>query len=184
MTDMPSIISDEPVVDKEGVTFDATRKGINRVRTKRNDPRESTRSPLNVATGSRFNVPEAVTASDPEHQYGFIAYSSGAEILQNTVDVAVEKGWWPVKRSEHPSLAQRYFNVNGDDDKADYVRKGGQILMKRLKEDHIAEQEAFRQQAEAQRSSYLNAQTHSHITPAHAGFGAAGNFNQVNFGGY
>lgn len=183
MTNMLSIIGDESVVDNEGIKFDPSRKGINRVRAKRNDPRESTRSPLNVVTGSRFNVPEVVTASDPEHQYGFIAYASGAEILQNTVDVAVEKGWWPVKRSDHPALSQRYFNVNGDDDKADYVRKGGQILMKRLKEDHIAEQELFRQQAEAQRSSYLNAQNHSGIVPTHTGFGSQTNFNQVTFGG-
>jgi hypothetical protein len=100
------------------------------------------RQALDYTMGSRFNVPQEITEGDPDHQYGFVPYMANGEQLQDVVDDAVERGWWPVSKSEHPTLAKRYltdlFGTNRTD-QCDYIRKGGQIMMKISKEIHQAE---------------------------------------------
>lgn len=101
------------------------------------------RPALDFTIGTRFNVPTELIESDQDHQYGFIPYMANGEQLQDVVDDAVERGWWPVLKSENPILARRYLSDlfgSNKSDRDNYIIKGGQIMMKRPK--HIHEQEA------------------------------------------
>jgi hypothetical protein len=128
----------------ESITFEKPkekRKGTQRFHERDLDGRPS----ISFHTGSRFNVPQEVMDADPEHQYAFIPYVQGGEPCQDVIDEATERGYWPVSKTEHPKLAQRYVNDlyatsnKGDD----YVKRGGQIMMRRPKELHEAENSEF-----------------------------------------
>jgi hypothetical protein len=91
-------------------------------------------------------VPKSVRESDPDHVYAFVPYMSANQPWQESVDSACERGYEPVKKSEHPELSQRYVNDlfgKRDDFNNEYIRKGGQILMKRPKHLDDAENEEF-----------------------------------------
>jgi hypothetical protein len=104
------------------------------------------RQSISFFQGSRFNVPKSVRESDPDHVYAFVPYMTANMPWQESVDNACVRGYEPVKKSEHPELSQRYVTDlfgKREDFNNDYVRKGGQILMKRPKYLDDAENEEF-----------------------------------------
>ncbi len=105
------------------------------------------RAPINIHVGqSRFNIDPELMEADPDHVYAYIAYMDGSEPRQDYIDDATERDWWPVKRSEHPMLQQKYCNDvfrAKDESGDDYIKRGGQLLMKRPRDYHEAENAAF-----------------------------------------
>ncbi len=142
----PEIIEEEDL-EAEDVPSDKPRE--RRASTRTQSTRVSKERPaLDFTIGTRFNIPTEITEGDPDHQYGFIPYMANGEQLQDVVDDAVERGWWPVLKSEHPLLARRYLtDLYGSNktDRDNYIIKGGQIVMKRLRSIHDAEQDKFKE---------------------------------------
>lgn len=134
-------VRDEDAPDAAPLRFN--RAAHNRANTRRMN---NERPPLDFSIGSRFNIPKEITEADPDNIYGFIPYMAGGEQLQDIVDDAVERGWWPVLKSEHPILARRYLSdVFGKTEQCDYIKKGGQIAMKRSRIDHDHEMDQYKQ---------------------------------------
>lgn len=103
------------------------------------------RAPLVYGSGSQFNVPEEIIKSDLDHKYCFVVRESMGEEQRENYYRSTRRGFFPVLASEHPSLSRNYdegpFKKVSELDK--YICCGGQILMKRRKEDHDAEEEMY-----------------------------------------
>lgn len=124
------------------------------------------RSPIVWNRGSRFNVPESVLKSDDDHAYSYICYSSGNEEQTENYWDAVDRHYKPVPPAEHPALSRDSglspFGNRDRDEGNNFIRKGGQILMKRKKEYHEAENAHY--DAENHRQQYM-AEMYKQVDP-------------------
>lgn len=113
------------------------------------------RPAIMFSEGSGFNVPEAIRLGDPDHRYAYIPYvCAGKELEHEYSDAIFNRGFEPVRASDHPTLSRRYamspFAERKDDD---LIKLGGQVLMKR----HIdnARQEDSRFDEKIARDNYI-----------------------------
>lgn len=114
----------------------------------------SERPPIVFNRGSRFNVPESVLKSDDDHAYSYIVYSSGNIEQKENYNDAIDRFYQPVLASDHPDLARNYeMNPFGDRGEEQLIKRGGQVLMKRKKEIHEAENAHY--DAENYRQQYM-----------------------------
>lgn len=104
-----------------------------------------TRAPIVYSDVSGFNVPAHIRENDPDHSYAYIPYvCAGKELEHEYSDAIFNRGFQPVKASEHPILSRRYhlspFAQKKDDE---LIKHGGQVLMKRPTEYKKAEDNIF-----------------------------------------
>jgi hypothetical protein len=136
-----SNVTDKEKLENEAFSRISFRKKRTSERGKEHYERQ--RQSIGYVVGmSRFNIMQELMDNDPDHVYAFIAYMDGSEARQDLIDDATERDWWPVKRSDHPILERKYCNdvfrakdVSGDD----YIKRGGQLMMKRPRDIHDAE---------------------------------------------
>lgn len=121
------------------------------------------RPPIAYGDGSRFNLPKEVIEKYKDNGYSlsFVMYMCGKEEDKENYFSAIERGYTPVMASELPQLARRYslspFSQKEEDS---LVRRGGQVLMKRLSDVDIAEKENYSEMHARQRiMSELHKQT-------------------------
>ncbi len=109
------------------------------------------RPPIVYSNGTRFNLPTDLINGDPDHKYSFIVYSSGNQEQKENYFEAIDRGYQPVRASEHPTLARRY-NLSPFDRKEedDLIKRGGQILMKRPSDVHKAEEDYYNERTHRQ----------------------------------
>lgn len=130
----------------EGINNDAPAR-LSRATEKRSYESRVTesRAPITFSEGSGFNVPAHIRESDPNHSYAYIPYiCAGKELEHEYSDAIFNRGFQPVKATDHPSLSRRYhmspFAERKDDD---LIKMGGQVLMKRPLEYKQAEDRVF-----------------------------------------
>jgi hypothetical protein len=114
------------------------------------------RPPLVLSRVSVFNVPKEVQDSDPDHIYGFVPYLGNDDQSQNPFERAMEEEYWkPVERNEHPILARRYSDeiLGRTHEFSKYVRRRGQILVKRPKDVHKARLKEYENELKHQQDS-------------------------------
>ena len=106
----------------------------------------SAKAPVSYMMGSRFNLPEQLVENLRKSGYepGWIAYSRAkVEDKENYFD-AVDREYQPIMASEAPELSRKYdLNPFGSREEDTLIRRGGQILMKRPIEAHLAEQQHY-----------------------------------------
>jgi hypothetical protein len=107
---------------------------------------------MDISFGSKFNIPAPVQETDPDYVHGFVAYMANNEQLDDVVEDAMERGWFPCPKSDHPLMGRNYSNLSGGfrETNNEFTRKGGQIHMKRKKELHEAENKKFTSQNQRQ----------------------------------
>jgi hypothetical protein len=120
---------------------DAPRMSRNRELRSHQSRTASERTPLKFARVSRFNLPESLLKQDLDHVYSFVVYSSGNVEQRENYEKAIAAGWKPVLASEHPELVRNYEHSPFEKRELNdtLVKTGGQVLMKRTKEDDEAE---------------------------------------------
>lgn len=92
------------------------------------------RPAISISLGSRFNLPQEIL-DDEDYVYGWVAYSCNGEELQEAIDEAEDNYWEFVPKSEYPTLTRRYrHDLFGRKEEDHLIKKGGQVLMKRLRE--------------------------------------------------
>ena len=103
----------------------------------------TSRSPIAYGRISKFNLPEEFIKDYEAKGYvvGFIVYSLANSEHRENYYQAIDRGWIPVKASDHPSLVRNYQNnpFGKKDEMDEFIIRGGQIAMIRRQEDHDAE---------------------------------------------
>lgn len=93
------------------------------------------RAPMAYQNISKYNLPEYICKNDPDHEYGWIVYMSSNHDANDNYYDARERGWDPVLASMHPELSRIYsMDPHGQSAENQFIRRGGQILMKRALE--------------------------------------------------
>lgn len=93
--------------------------------------------------GSRFNVSDEVKDADPDHEYAYAPYACRNQDLSDDFDRTMERYWMPVEETLHPSLTRNRMVITVKKRKSEdpYLRKGGQVMVRREKEYCEAERE-------------------------------------------
>ena len=106
------------------------------------DDRMPERENLNWGRFGRFNIDPAIQARFPNLVLAWIVYSHRNEEDRENYQDAVERKYMPVLKSEVPEYDQDAYLTPFDQSERGndkLIRRGGQIMMKRLKTYHKAE---------------------------------------------
>jgi hypothetical protein len=150
----------EEEVTPESFATDVSRRrrGVERNR----DVRTSEMKPVleyDFLFGSQFTIPQVVKDADPDYVYGFTAAVINNERLDDVIESALDKGWYPVSRHDNDILQRTYRTLTPRDKDTDYIKKRGQIMMKRRSDMHEAEHRTFQKaqlQADEMRNNYID----------------------------
>lgn len=140
---------------------------VGRPSNRRSDTRlaaPNSRPVFTFGGGSRFNMPREILDGDPEHDFGYVVYSSNNIDQTQNYNDACDRGWEPVRVSEYPSLSRQRIAspFSARDNANDFEMRGGQIAMRRLKEVSRQENEYHDQSKYSQEQK---ADAHKHYDP-------------------
>lgn len=113
------------------------------------DEREPIRENMNWGRFGRFNIDPSIQARFPNHVLSWIVYSRANEEDRGNYEDAIGRRYMPVLKSEVPEYDHDGYLSPFDQKEIgndQLIRRGGQILMKRLEEHHKAENEYWNNQ--------------------------------------
>jgi hypothetical protein len=102
----------------------------------------SIRPALNFGKLGRFNIDPIIQARFPHHVLAWVVYTRANEEERENYEYAIERGYIPVMKEEIAEYNRSAYMSPFDREQKgndQLIRRGGQIMMKRLKEDHEAE---------------------------------------------
>lgn len=113
------------------------------------DERAPLRENMNWGNFGRFNIDPSIQARFPNHVLCWVVYSRKNEEDKDNYEDAIGRYYSPVLKSEIPEYDHDGYlspfdqKERGNDQ---LIRRGGQVLMKRMKEYHKAENDHWRQE--------------------------------------
>lgn len=105
------------------------------------------RPPIVWGMGSQFNYDQSVI-DDIRYQFGWVPYIIANDEVSIPYDNAIKQYWEPTPASEYAQLKRHYkdpFNRGRETDE-DFVKRGGLISMRRLKEYEKSEEAYYNEE--------------------------------------
>lgn len=144
----------EEVENNEDLTSEDSPKFSRRSRTADHRSARSRagdeRAPIVFAHVSQFNIDET-TRADKRYKFGYVPYIVGNDEVHLPYDNAVRKGWEKAPASEYSQLRRIHDDpFRRRDAEDDFIRNGGQLMMRRpieideAEDQHYIEENAHR----------------------------------------